>query len=331
MGDVAMTVPVLRMLKQQYPQLKITVLTRKFFAPMFANIPGVKVHFAALETRHKGVFGIYKLFKEVAALDIEVVADLHHVIRSKILKLLFNFRGIKVVQLNKGRAEKKALTRATNKVFEPLKSMHQRYADVFEQLGFVIDVAKEPCREPIELTPRILALTGSSPQKWIGIAPFAQYEGKTYPLDQMIKVIASLQSQEGLHVFLFGGGKKEGEILHSIASKYPNVTNAAGKLLFEEELALIANLDLMVAMDSGNAHLAAMYGIPVVTIWGVTHPYAGFMPFGQPMDYAILPDLTHYDQIPTSVYGNKMPPGYEQVMKTITPERVVAKVLEIIA
>ncbi|HBC05033.1 MAG TPA: ADP-heptose--LPS heptosyltransferase RfaF, partial [Aequorivita sp.] len=51
-----------------------------------------------------------------------------------------------------------------------------------------------------------------------------------------------------------------------------------GKLTFEEELALISNLDLMLSMDSGNGHLAAMYGVPVVTLWGVTHPYAGFVP-----------------------------------------------------
>jgi ADP-heptose:LPS heptosyltransferase len=76
-------------------------------------------------------------------------------------------------------------------------------------------------------------------------------------------------------------------------------------------------------MDSGNAHLAAMYGVPTITLWGVTHPFTGFMPFGQPIERAILPNLAKYDQIPTSIYGNKVPPGYEKVMHTIKPETVI--------
>ena len=55
----------------------------------------------------------------------------------------------------------------------------------------------------------------------------------------------------------------------------------AGKYKFKEELALISNLDLMVSMDSSNGHLAAIYGVPIVTLWGVTHPFLGFAPFGQ--------------------------------------------------
>ena len=82
----------------------------------------------------------------------------------------------------------------------------------------------------------------------------------------------------------------------------------------------------MLSMDSGNAHIAAMYGVPTITLWGVTHPFAGFMPFGQPIERAILPNLARYDQIPTSIYGNKVPPGYEKVMHTISPDTVIAAI-----
>ena len=63
--------------------------------------------------------------------------------------------------------------------------------------------------------------------------------------------------------------------------------NIAGKLSFKEELELIRSLDVMVSMDSGNAHLAAMQDVKTITLWGVTHPYAGFAPFHQPEDYCI--------------------------------------------
>jgi ADP-heptose:LPS heptosyltransferase len=108
------------------------------------------------------------------------------------------------------------------------------------------------------------------------------------------------------------------------------VLSSAGLFSFDEELILISNLDVMLSMDSGNAHLAAMFGRKVVTIWGVTHPYAGFYPFNQPSEYALLADREQYPLLPTSIYGNKFPEGYKNVMQTITPEAVFEKIQEVI-
>jgi ADP-heptose:LPS heptosyltransferase len=83
-------------------------------------------------------------------------------------------------------------------------------------------------------------------------------------------------------------------------------------------------------MDSGNGHLAAMYGIPVVTLWGVTHPFTGFTPFNQPPENQITSDRKQYPLLPTSVYGNKYPDGYEEVMKTISPSTILASIQRIL-
>ena len=106
--------------------------------------------------------------------------------------------------------------------------------------------------------------------------------------------------------------------------------NVAGKLSFKDELNLISNLKLMVSMDSGNAHIAAMFGLEVITLWGVTHPYAGFYPFNQNMDNALLSDRNKYPKIPTSIYGNKYPKGYEGVMESIDYKKVVNKIESIV-
>lgn len=323
MGDVAMSVPVLRTVRATYPDVKITVLTRKFFEPFFDTIEQVEVYYADVEGKHKGLVGLSKLSKELRKLGITAVADLHNVLRSNILKKFFLIHGIKVIQIDKGREEKKALTRSKNKDLKQLKTTHQRYADVFEKLGFPINLNDHIYPKKTGLTPEVLNLTQNSTKKWVGIAPFAQYDSKTYPLESMIKVIEELDKGDLYELFLFGGGKKETDILNNIGSKYRNVTNIVGKLSFANELKLIANLDIMISMDSGNGHLAAMYGVPTITIWGVTHPFAGFMPFDQPMEHAILPNLALYDQIPTSIYGNKFPEGYEKVMHSIEPETVI--------
>ncbi|WP_247666389.1 glycosyltransferase family 9 protein [Aquimarina sp. MMG015] len=329
MGDVAMTVPVLRTFRAIYPTVKITVLTRKFFEPIFTGIDNLEVYHADVNGKHKGIFGLSKLSKELRGLGISAVADMHNVLRSNVLKNFFSLHGIKVVQVDKGRAEKKALTRSKNKEFKQLKATHQRYADVLGKLGYPIDLREHSFPEKMALTPEILKFTKKSTKKWLGIAPFAQYKSKVYPLEFMIEVIEQLDQGDIYEIFLFGGGKKEIDLLNNIESKYKNVINIAGKLSFEDELKLIGNLDVMLSMDSGNAHLAAMYGIPTITLWGVTHPFAGFMPFGQPMENAILPNLAKYDQIPTSIYGNKVPEGYEDVMNTIEPETVVNAILKL--
>ncbi|WP_344924758.1 glycosyltransferase family 9 protein [Aquimarina addita] len=330
MGDVAMSVPVIRMVRTMYPDVKITVLTRAFFEPIFDSIDNIALYHADVDGTHKGLLGLSKLSKELRKLGITAVADLHNVLRSNILKKFFRLHKIKVIQIDKGRAEKKALTRTSNKNFKQLKTTHQRYADVFEKLGFPIDLQNHTFPKKVELTPEVLRITQNSTKKWLGIAPFAQYDSKTYPLDLMIAVIEELDKQDMFEVFLFGGGKKEIDIFNNIESKYKNVINVAGKLSFANELKLIGNLDGMISMDSGNGHLAAMYGVPTITLWGVTHPFAGFMPFAQPVEHAILPNLAIYDQIPTSIYGNKYPEGYEKVMHSIQPNTILQKIYAIL-
>ena len=129
---------------------------------------------------------------------------------------------------------------------------------------------------------------------------------------------------------LFGGGELEKKQLQQWSDTCQNCINTIDNLSFEEELALISNLDLMLSMDSGNGHLAAMFAIPTVTLWGVTHPYAGFSPFHQEPENSLLSDRTKYPLIPTSIYGNKMPEGYDNVMSTIVPETIISRIFDLL-
>ncbi|WP_257018497.1 glycosyltransferase family 9 protein [Winogradskyella pacifica] len=324
MGDVAMTVPVLRALSAQYPELKITVVTRAFFRPFFKDLENVSFYEADLKGEHKGVLGLYKLSKELKKLRFDAVADLHNVLRSKILKLFFF--GKKVIQLNKGRAEKKALTSGAS--FKQLKTTHQRYADVFEDLGFTVDLSNPTFPKPKTLTEKLNAFISNKSFKTIGIAPFAAHQSKMYPLEQMETVIEELSKD--YNVVLFGGGAKEVELLNQLEIKYTNVKSVAGELNLEEELILISNLDLMLAMDSGNSHMAAMLGKKVITIWGVTHPFAGFAPFNQPIDFALTANRDQFPLIPTSIYGNKFPEGYEKAASSVSEAVIVSKIKAVI-
>jgi len=326
MGDVAMTVPVLRAFVNQYPEVKITVVSRPFFKPFFEGIPNLSFFAFDEKVRHKGSLGLFRLFQDLKALKIDAFADLHNVLRSKVVRTLFAVSGKKIASVDKGREEKKALTHPEKKIFKPLTTMFERHVKVFEELGFSINLANPIFPQKAILDSEILNIIGNSHQKLIGIAPFAQYDSKVYPMDLMQEVIDILALDQNNTILLFGGGKKEVEVLNTLSSGKENVINMAGKIKFQQELQLISNLNVMLSMDSGNAHIAAMLGVKVITLWGATHPYAGFSPFNQPLTNALVSDRNLYPKLPTSVYGNKKVEGYDDAMRTITVQEVVSKI-----
>ena len=326
MGDVAMTSPIVKALSEQHKSIKITVVSRPFFKPLFDNIPNVTFFAIDLNQRHKGFLGLFRLFFDLKKLNIDAFADLHNVLRSKVVRLLFVLTGRKTAATEKGRSQKKALTRSVNKIFKPVSSMFERHLETFQKLGLDINL-ENPTFNTFPLSAETSLISGDKTnQKWIGIAPFAQYESKVYPLDLMQQVVDEISQNPSFKIFLFGGGAKEIALLNSLASSHKNCLVVAGKLDFTQEIQLISKLDVMLSMDSGNGHIAAMLGKKVITLWGATHPYAGFLPFQQPLENSLIPDRKLYPLLPTSVYGNKKIEGYEDAMRTITPDAILKKI-----
>lgn len=328
LGDVAMTIPVLLSFRRKNPDTELLFITKSRFSPLLGRIPNLRVIPFYDIGKHKGLLGLWHLRGQLRHESLEAVADLHAVFRTIILKIFFSGSGIPFKVLDKGRDKKRRLTSWKQKDFKPLRSTHERYADVFRKLGYQVSLSERDVL-PSEAWPDTLLKKPAGPL--VGVAPFAAYEGKCYPEPGMKKVLEMLSAVPGIRVLLFGGGPREIEVLRSWESEYSHCSSVAGSMELSEELALISNLDLMLSMDSGNGHLAAMFGIPVITVWGITHPYAGFAPFLQPAENSITADRERFPLIPTSVYGNKVPPGYGDVMSTIPPERIYTRVLQLLS
>jgi ADP-heptose:LPS heptosyltransferase len=323
LGDVAMTAPVLHQLLQQYPQLRLTVVTTPAFAPIFAQLERTTVIGLEKRGRHKGFWGIYKLFRELrSGSRFDAVADLHNVLRSTILRNLFRFTGTPVAKIDKGRKEKKELTAKENKKLFQLKTSFERYADVFAELGFPVKLDRDKQTYPRQSLPSSATSLFQPGKKYIGIAPFAKHGEKMYPVDKMLAVIQQLHSNDQYQLFLLGGGKEEIKLLNEWAEQFPGITNLAGKFSFSEELAIISNLDKMISMDSANMHLASLFGVPVVSVWGATHPYAGFYGWGQKRENAAQVDLFCR---PCSVFGNKPCYRGDHACMEQLPESLVVK------
>lgn len=302
MGDVAMTVPVVKALLAQNPELQITYVSRPQFAGFFANIPRLNFFTADLDNDYKGFTGIAKLYRQLKKQEkYTAVADLHDSLRTKILRRLFSLAGVPYAFIDKGRAEKKLLTRFPDKVLKPLKRTVERYADVFRGLEFEVNLDYKLTKQPKPLTADIIAMTGDKTQPWVGVSPFAKHEGKTYPLEKMEEVINQL-SKQPIKIFLFAGSALEREICESWASAYKNVISVVRLLSMEQELVLINNLDVMLSMDSAGMHLASLEGTPVVSVWGATHHYAGFLGYGQSEANIVADDI---ECRPCSVYGDR--------------------------
>jgi ADP-heptose:LPS heptosyltransferase len=329
MGDVAMTVPVFKELLAKYPNLTLVVVSRKAFEPLFAGIPNIEFHPFEPKTTHKGLLGILRLFKELRSYKATALADLHENLRSNVLSRLFRFTGISIATLDKGRTEKKALTRKKNKQVVALKATTQRYSDVFATLSFPFTLKNTLTKQPEALNQATLKISGKKgAQKWIGVSPFAQHSQKVYPLDKMGNVLTALAA-EGHRIFVFGGGQEEKKIAENWAITHENITSLIGKLNLSEELSLISNLDAMLSMDSSGMHLASLKGIPVVSIWGATHPNAGFLGYGQSLTNCIQGDLACR---PCSIYGNK--PCYRgdfACMNQLSESRIIQKISETIS
>lgn len=312
MGDVAMTAPVLAEVVRRYPQTEIVLLTRAFYEPFFDGIPNLKFHNIDLARYHRGIKGLIRLFRELrgAYPDVEHVIDLQDKIYSKFLrKLYWLVSGKSYHHIDKGRSGKKALTAMPykGKVLRPLRTSIERYADVFRAAGFDIpaigtDLAAYRQSRPV---PAGLGLSREAGEYWVGLAPFAQHKGKVYPMEKMRGVALMLIDRyPTVRVFIFGGGEEECQLARAATEKDTSgrFVSVIGRFGLREEIDLIANLDLMVSMDSSAMHMASLVGTPVVSVWGATHPYAGFLGLGQSAEDAVGLDMPCR---PCSVYGHK--------------------------
>ena len=203
--------------------------------------------------------------------------------------------------------------RRENKELKPLPTVIERYADVFRAAGLAYTESFTSLYEsrPADLS-KMEAIAGVKTGKWLGVAPFARYQGKVYPIDEMEQVVATLSKREGLTLFLFGAKGYEEAVLEDWAYRYPHVKNVVGKYTLDNELALISQLDLLLS------------GTRVSSVWGATHIYTGFYGYRQrPEDVIGLPLPCR----PCSQFGQKECSRGDWACLTQLPaEKIVSRV-----
>jgi len=319
-GDVAMTVHAVKALRQAYPDLEITVGTRKRLAGFFADVPDLEFIFLP----DKATFADLKEFTANAkAMDFGYVADIQNNLRTTYVRLALCSSKCKVASYDQMTYAKWRVKRGWKKDLTPLRNNVLRFCDVFKKLGF--EVPDPTVQKMVKPMPECF---GKKEGTWIGVAPFSRKEKKIYPLDSMAEVIRLL-SKKYDKVFIFSGPGKEKTFCDQMMDLYPNVESVFGRTDFIGETALISNLDALVTMDSATMHMASLNQAPFVCIWGGTHPSTGYSAYGADWD-------KNYLQLdmpcrPCSSYGEgKCKFGDFRCLNNITPEMVVNKVAALI-
>lgn len=317
MGDVAMLPHALRALREAYPDVRVTVLTRPLFKPFFA---GLDVDFleADFDGRHKGLRGLLRLAREARERGIDAVADAHGVLRSRIVGMLLRMAGVPVARIDKGRIEKWFRLGCSNPAAAPLKHTVVRYCDTLRRLGFVFD-DPYPATKPERPNP-----FGAKKGVWVGFAPFSAQQGKTYPDELAAELVAGLSARCD-RVFIHSGGGDEAAFAERMEREHPNVTALWGRVRIAGELDLIAHLDCAVTMDSLVMHMASLVATPVVSVWGATHPALGFLGYGCSPEGVVQLDLPCR---PCSVYGQRPCKFGDYRCMRVAPQAVLARVEE---
>ena len=310
LGDVALMAPLVHDYAMATPDIRFTVAGPPLLQPLFSGMDNVE--YLGLKKKQNFI----KIYKVLNAVGADTVVDLHKVNRVGFaltllrLRHLFNFH-FRLCALRKGKFTRWLYLH--HWYHQPRKPQYQRYDEVFQRAG----LTKNNCPVTPCLSP---SLPVSSPK--IGIAPFSQHKGKIWPWENTCQLVKML-AEHGYQVLLFGS-KEEAPQLESLAERYETVQSLAGKQTFAEELEIIKGLTLMVSMDSANMHFASVLGVPVVSIWGATHPDFGFYPQQQERSNALCANLPCQ---PCSAFGQKpCKCGDYRCLAAVTPEMVFRKI-----
>lgn len=317
MGDVAMSVRAVEALRRTYPDLEITVATKLKFARFYQFVPDINI----LTLPPDGSFrSLWKLMREARKSGVNVVADIHNTIRGKIIRLYFRLHGVRTAHLDKMRAARAALKRNRGAGVVYMRHNVLRFCDVFARAGFPVP---EPEAEERIVRP-VPEVFGKKTGRWAGYAPFASKALKIYPEAQS-RVLAGMMSAEFDRLFIFSGPGKEKEFAAALEAEYDNVTAVFGRTDIWGEIDLMSNLDILVSMDSSAMHMASIVGAPTVTVWGATHPAAGFYAYGSDVEKSCV--QLELDCRPCSIYGEgKCRRGDFKCMRDISPEMIMEKI-----
>ena len=300
-GDIVLTTPVIRCLKQQYPDAEVHYVTKKSYETLLENNPHIDKVFV-LEN------GLNKMIKDLQSERYDYVIDLHNNLRTTIIKLRL---GVKSFSFDKLNLQKWLLVKFKKNLM-PNVHIVDRYMNTVESLGVKND------NKGLDY---FIPEKDEMPSDWLpenfrnGYAVYAiggQHKTKKLPLNKMIELCQTIN----LPLVLIGG-KEDSIISEQLTINIKNIPifDACGKCNLNQSASIIQNSELVYSHDTGMMHVAAVFKKKIVSVWGNTVPEFGMYPYQTDFEVIENKDLNCR---PCSKIGyNKCPLGHFKCMNDL--------------
>ena len=323
LGDIALTTPVIKAVKLKFPQAKIFFLTKSKYAPLLVKDPNLV---GIIEFNKDKAGGLFGTLQRIRNERFDLVIDLHSNLRSFFLR---NFSKAKL----KLKYNKRWLSRFIMVHFKKIKISPQHTVDSYLDCLKKIDIYSADKIPRLYVDEQSKKSIGkfikniSEDEILIGIVPGAKWESKRWGEANFAETIKILNNKIKAKFALIGG-KEDEELIKNLKQLTGNIEFIeAVDLPFSELLALIGNCRIVLTNDSGPMHLAVGLNVPVVAIFGPTHPKLGFAPLGK-KDLILCADV---ECSPCSLHGERKCYKESKIcMEKITPETVADKAMEIL-
>jgi ADP-heptose:LPS heptosyltransferase len=264
-GDIVLTTPVLRAMKEQLPEVEIHYLTKKKFASLLENNPRID----RLITIEKS---INEVLPELKNEQYDLVVDLHKNVRTLALKTKLKRPSKSFDKLN----FQKWLLVNTKKNHMPNVNIVERYMETVSSLGVKAD--GQPCEFYISAENEVNAKDNLnlSSAKFLGVAIGAQFATKCLPIEKTVEILREINTP----IVLLGGPEDEAkgnEIVALLPDK--EIVNTCGKFNLQQSASIVRQASALLTHDTGLMHIATCFKVPIVSVWGNTVPEFGMYPY----------------------------------------------------
>lgn len=263
-GDIVLTSPVARCLKNQFPEAEIHYLTKKRNADLLQANPYIdKIQLLGDSLKDT--------IRELKAENYDYIIDLHNNLRS--LGVKFGIK-TKSFSFNKLNIRKLLLTRFKINAMPNFHIVDRNLATL-RSFGITNDGKGLDHFIPEEDEIQLTQLPENFRNGYVAIVLAGTYVTKKMPVEKYRNLVSSVN-----HSFILLGGKNDQAMAnHMMNWGTGNIIDFTGKLRINQSASLVKNAKLVISNDTGLMHIAAAYHKKILSVWGNTVPELGMSPY----------------------------------------------------
>ena len=322
-GDIILTSPVIRVLRERAPEARIDMVVKREYAELVQTNPRLNKIYA-FDKRTK-LPGLLNLVRQVRAVRYDLILDLQRNLRSSLV--YWGGRAVRRLRYRRPMLKRALLVHLGINLYKEIVPVPDLYFRPLKKLGFMNDGKGLELWPTTQQQEKAAALLRENQVRedalLIGLSPMAAHTMKMWEPEGFITLGAALVGRYGARIVIFGG-KEDRALGEEIARAIPgHPVVACGKLSLMESAALLGRCRLLVTNDTGVMHMAVAMKRKVVAIFGPTTEELGFYPYST--EHAVLSkDLPCRPC--TSIGTNTCKMGTHACMRSISPEEVLAAV-----